>query len=917
MAVTFRCDCGRQLSAPESFGGTRAICPSCGRTLTIPATSAAQPATTVGGPPPPLPAGFEVVDEFLDPPASAPRPPARPALERMLEALLDPRSIQYLLLFGGGLAVLGLIVWLVSLGLFEDPTVVAVALAAGTLALLGAGWWVSLRTRFRTAGQALTFLACVVAPLNLWFYHAQGLVTLEGHLWAGGVACTLLFAATVYALRDPLFLYAVEAGITLTALLFLAHFGRAGDAAPLSLCLMALGLASLHAERAFPPGESLFNRRRFGLPLFWSGQAQVGASLLVLLAVQLLVWLLGPSAAVLGYRVGGTPLTEHTLLAGGLWLAGTYAYLYSDLVVRRVGVYMLLAAFCLVMAEVTLLAGRLPAEGLIAILAVTALAVNLLPLLLRGDARRVGRAVPQLALGLSALPVLLGIGLHLRATSARAAELGWGYRTGWGFVGAMLLVVAVNRFAAWAYRRHGSLAAPPETAAEAELGTPAHRRAVFPWSAVYFFFSAAGLVVAAAGLLRVLGLEAWSAHAPLLMLIPLGYLVAARLWRGHSPERPLYWVAHAATAVILLHGLLAAVQFLGPERLLRAARDPAENLRLALVFAEATLFYGLAAWLRRRGVNVYPAAAAACGTLWQLLVYWGVEGPYTTMLYAVLGLALLAVGRVLGVEPHAVYGRDGEKGTALRGRGRTAFQSGNAILWVALLAAFLQGGIRLLTRGSGWEELAALALTAGTSLVAVVLAPAGAWRRLYVVSTIALAGLTFLTLNVLVDLSGWQKLEIFCVTAGVVLLAVSYVGLFREPEGRAGDGVTTGLNLGSLLAALPLLIAVLEHRFVRGQVSLWDELALVTVTILMVATGIAWRVRASTLVGGGTLGLYLVVLIARLAYHPQVYVGVYLAAGGLAVFGLGLALSYYRERLLKLPERIAQREGVFRVFGWR
>lgn len=58
-------------------------------------------------------------------------------------------------------------------------------------------------------------------------------------------------------------------------------------------------------------------------------------------------------------------------------------------------------------------------------------------------------------------------------------------------------------------------------------------------------------------------------------------------------------------------------------------------------------------------------------------------------------------------------------------------------------------------------------------------------------------------------------------------------------------------------------------------------------------------------------------LVASLAYHPQVAIGVYLAAGGAAVFALGVALSMYRERLLELPERMANREGVFRILNWR
>jgi hypothetical protein len=35
------------------------------------------------------------------------------------------------------------------------------------------------------------------------------------------------------------------------------------------------------------------------------------------------------------------------------------------------------------------------------------------------------------------------------------------------------------------------------------------------------------------------------------------------------------------------------------------------------------------------------------------------------------------------------------------------------------------------------------------------------------------------------------------------------------------------------------------------------------------------------------------------------------------VFGFGLLLSVYRDRLLALPEKIKRREGVCRVLGWR
>ena len=51
--------------------------------------------------------------------------------------------------------------------------------------------------------------------------------------------------------------------------------------------------------------------------------------------------------------LGAWALRALPLNATGLWLVGTYVYVYSDLVVRRIGVYVCLAAFCAVMAQVT------------------------------------------------------------------------------------------------------------------------------------------------------------------------------------------------------------------------------------------------------------------------------------------------------------------------------------------------------------------------------------------------------------------------------------------------------------------------------------------------------------------------------------------------------------------------------------
>jgi len=229
----------------------------------------------------------------------------------------------------------------------------------------------------------------------------------------------------------------------------------------------------------------------------------------------------------------------------------------------------------------------------------------------------------------------------------------------------------------------------------------------------------------------------------------------------------------------------------------------------------------------------------------------------------------------------------------------------------------LQGLSKIATRSASWEQLSALAIVTVAGLAAAVLSPTKTWRRVYVTWSIALAGVAFLMLNVIIDLTVWQKAEIFCVVLGVVLLIAGYVGRFLEGERQESDGVTLALFLGSILAPSALLVATLYHRFGEGDPSTIDELNLVLVTVLMVVTGYAWQLKAPTLVGGSVLAAYLVILVGMLAIRPNAPMGVYLAVGGGLLFAAGIALSVYRERLLALPEKIKSREGVFRVLNWR
>ena len=958
MTIKALCKCGTWLRAEDRFAGKRALCPYCRGTISLPgltsrtdelpnvSTDAKPPRDDTVPPPQSVPRpGQPIKDEalevnkFLDQPqvqvtqhrtsepASvvdaelvnppvAPRgpsvaptaaptrsehsvqtEPAVPWTRRMLMTLLDPQAIQWLLVVGGGLTVIGIIIWLASLGIFKNAYVVAAALGIGNLAVLAAGCFVMLKTRYQTAGRAVAFLACVILPLSLWYYEYQGMLSLDTNLWMAAFVICWIYIGVVYLLKDPLFVFAVEAGVTLTALLLMASLGRLNDAASLSMTLMVFALISIHAERAFPKKALEFSRERFGLNLFWSGQLQLAASLIVLAAAQIITWTLAePAELIWGIHWSGALVsgTGAKFIAGAIWLTGMYAYVYSDLVVRRLGIYTYLAAICLMMAEVTLVGWDVSPELLIVLITGTALAVNYV-LSVAGN-KQMQRTLPPLSVLISYLAVAIGLVLHLRATSQLIELENWNRATGWFFVIAMLVVAIGNRFSAFLNRN-----ASPRYAAH------------------YIMLSASGVIIGSAGLLRNLGMEEWHDQAPLLMVIPILYLLASVLRTERSVRGPLQWAAHGATAVIVMLTLLTSLHlgqlfqlFWNPE----ASSAGHVNLLAGLVFAQAMIFYSLAAIIRRKQLNVYLAAIAGCAAVWQFILFFALPDSYYTLLFALLGIAVLTTSRVVGISDREIFQKSGEKSLEVTGPGSPIYHVGNGVLVMAFVAAILQGALRLMNRSEwqsvDWEHAVVLGLTTVVGAIATLLTRPGKQRWWHATGTVVLATLTFI--NILLPIDPWRKAEIFVVGAGLAMLIASYIAHFREKSDA--DMVAMGRWLGSLAVSLTMLIAAMYFRFTSGP-SFPDEIALLTAMIFMLASGSSLQLKAPTLLGGGALTVYLGIVIVELAYSPQVAIGVYLAAGGFLVFAIGLVLSVYRDRLLELPDRIAKREGLFKIFNWR
>lgn len=820
-----------------------------------------------------------------------------------LEILLDPQTIHWLLAGGGALIVLGLVIWLASLGLFDNAPFVAVGLGVGNLALLGGGWALMLQTRHDTAGRALTLLACLVMPLNLWFYDSKHLLELKDHLWIAGAVCCLFYVASALILKDPLFVYVLVGGITLTGILFLAQMNRFGEVLAPVTWYIILGMICLHAERLFPESDGDFSRAKFGMAFYWCSVVLVAIGLIILLSAQIIGWLHYQFVRneQHAFEVVKSANLPWTLC---LVLAGTYAYIYSDLVVRKIGLYMYFAGITILWAEILVLAlsdlGKVEAVVLV-VMALTALAVDVFHVTFQEEHVFL-RIVSPLGVLLSLVPTAYATLLHFRATNNVLHHF-WRFEISWEYVGALAAVAICCRAGAFLYRHSAR-----------EI------------SVIYFFLTAVVTLLFAAGLTWMMGLTLWEEQAPLIMIVPILYLGASYLYQGQSPEDPLIWCAHAAVAVMIFFsvwvalGITPQVAQQGVNQAIQLVAGDKRNLLLALFCLEAAMFYGVAAILRRTDWTIYLATVMICGAIWQFLRYVNTPDELYPIAFGLPGFLLLVLYRF------GIFER-----LEMPELERTMFQSANALMTLG----FVSGGVLALHRilahdfdlgnhgRDDWRKPVWLALyltifLAVVSALSAILVQHQTWRRVYVVFGFVNGFLMLLLIHKLSTLSPWQRLEVISIIAGIAMLGFAYTGWYWETE-RNSDLVSMGFIFGSLALMGPLLLAVIVHRINRNFQPGWDDLGLIVSGVALFGSGVACRIKATTLIGSGGLIAYILVILIGLHRHlaEQWIIGIYLTLGGAVLFGTGLFLSLYRDYLLELPEKIRRREGVFRIFDWR
>lgn len=800
------------------------------------------------------------------------------ARKAWIERFLSPESLQRMMLCGGGLMILGFVTWLWSTGVFDSPLIAASAIGIVNVSVLAAGIGILKKTRYRLAGRGLTLLAGLAMPLNLWFYHAQGLMPLDegAPLWIPAFICCVFYGLIARSLRDANFVYMLVGGVVMTGSLILADqsVGRFWELLPHVGFLTTVGCISLMAEFAFAPGEGEFSRQRFGAAFGRAGGLALVAGLSLLAGGRLLGYLPGEDWA-LEVPAVTTDLNQKLWAVGLLIMSsatlGIRSYWQKSVTQRSVALGLALWAGFIGLE----MFGLIPNFSQVLMIGCLVLvADNLLALTSgsTGERRRTGAT-------LSAIGVVTMISVTLLQYFAAAngpLNNWWVQPLGWTMVCQLAVVFATTCVVG---QRVHSEYRDDENLAQADQ--------VLYWLGGGLLSLSIWLAV---GLIGVGNLYVALA---ILFSVPLAYAIAnqsaapgiRRLLEANSGS---YLVG--ASVCIALE--LARQEMLGQHGLIAGILVPAGLMALGVG--------------RQNRLNRGLGLVFVLGSVVQASLAFGWD----------VGLLLCGAGTLagLGLSVWEVASRNADQNPD------NATRSNACLLMVGSgLAGVLLVGNRMLTGTVDLPVVSLLMIQVLATAISASWAPSQNWKSALRASAISSSVATLVSLNQFLELGIVYRTELMAILSGMLALVIGHVQWLRERQGERewADG---SLLLGSLLLVIPLGGGLILHRLTDQDGNWWafHEVAALTAGLLLLGSGILGRIRWTTIGGAVLLGTHLVSLFALVRFSGALQnVSVGMMVGGGVFFGTAILLSVYRDRIMELPRKVKQRRGVFQVLNWK
>lgn len=802
-----------------------------------------------------------------------------------IEQLLSPQTLQWMMACGSGLLMLGLVIWLWSVGIFENPVVVAVSAGAATLSLLAGGMSMILKTRHQLAGRWLTMLGAVALPLNLWLYDAQGLITLAegGHLWIPAAICCVIYAAIARVLRDATFVYAIVGGVVLTGMLFLADqsIGRFWDWLPPAKFLIVIGWVSVFAERLFAEGKSEFSRANFGTAFFRAGMIIVACGL-TLIAGGFVSSIVGSLLS----QIDSFWILTSVTMGDKLWALGMVSAssigMFAQSFLRKSYSFFVVSMGLAAMAAmiiVNLLAIPVTGTLLASIVALLVIVANIGPAISKTKTQ-----FPIFWSQGAVVCLLMLTGFHI-AVHLSGVSVPFVKALSWLSVVQYLLTAAAAWSLAWNTRESakrgeigpesvGLFAAAGAMTAMISVWVCVWIQNAFPLENVAMIVSAIPLLVGSAALFRKGGDRvSLFRNAPSVMTVTHLVLFGASSFYG------IVATTHFGWAIVL--GVAAIAFFVASRK-----SSPGVNQVLSLLSAVASITVA---------ANHFGFDIGHCLILAPMIVATSIK-----VLYYFVG------------DHDEVAGQLRQKPIA---------KASNFIISQAGLAAVLLGMSRWL-EGNFSVSLMVVMLTAlACTVLASFLTKNQYWRTVFRTMILAIIASSLCVFDGLLGMTGWHRGEVCCLVGGAILVVLGHLAWLREGDSDADAVASLSLVAGSLLIAIPLAIGLVFYRVADNPETHWrlfHEIATIGGSLILLGSGMLCRIRSTTF-GGGFLMLTFVGSLVTLVRIPDQLqnASVAMMVGGGIFLTSAVLMSIYRDRLIALPGQIREGDGVFQVLKWR
>ena len=829
----------------------------------------------------------DVVEATPSPPSATSTPQPEPddvgpqtnTTGNLLATILDPTTLKWLMNVGGGLLVVGFVVWLWTLGVFENPVVAASILTGVNLGVLAVGVVMTKRWEGMLAGKALTLLACLILPLNLWFYDAQGLIQIAkgGHLWIPALICTMIYTAIARLLRDKTFVYTIVGGVVLTGMLFLADHavGRIGETIAPSIMLTLVGTACIVSRNLFSKELGPFSRSNFGSAFYQSGHVSLAAGLGTLLA--------GRIYYRLGYEFFGNLALEGISLYWQVFpllivaVAGAN-YLYTYQLTRKK--YWLFAIGLLaIWAElITLDMFRITLSTVSASLAIAA--NSLLFYILSWTSQR----KPQTGDGLQESAIL---------------QLDWASLVGFGLwsLGTLQFTISIL-FHDGIYNGLFSYVhmASALTLSSLAIFTTILKTHKEQSPGLYWFQFFIGNVLGVAGILMAGTLPGIAFEWAVLLLaaLPFGLqaIVAATSDKDHQTL-----VDYGTQTLSFSAWLTGALVWFFYSTTLQPA------LLSHVLLGLSALLTGLVFSVDQKNTTSLSLAGLSFNlAIWQLVSPFGLQPIHYVAISSLTGFAGLALNRFAPMDP----------------KSKLFDVSYHAVIFSSI-AIFMIGGSSLLTPEGTNNSILIITILQSIALLVCSFIAASDRRIGYALMGLLNSLCSASLLISFVDLTGFQICELGSMALGTAVLLYGHRLWHKDAP---AEDMTLSLLLGSVLTVAPILVGLMGIRLdlleASGAWRVFHELGTLIIGLLFVGTGVSLRLRVTTLFGAGTIAAYLLGLLTLVHLPDQLQcTSAYLMIGGGVFFVSAILLSLFRERLLQIPKKIEEGKGLFQVLKWR